>query len=149
MKSFVIHNLQDNLELASFNYHIEGFIYKCNKRNVKEITIVNPEIVYALIKANFDKEYKKILEFYLKAIESDDESAEGSIIAALNEIVRLKTIIFKKYHLALQKKEEEYFLKKLKLLENELRSKLIDFKLIKEQELVNNNKEAEKIAKSR
>lgn len=149
MISFVIHNLTNNLELVSFYYDLKGFTYNCNKKNVKKITIVSPTIIFALIKNNFDKEYKKILEFYLKAISSDDDSAEGSIISALNEILRLKTIIFKKYHLSLKKEQEEYFLKKLKILENELRSKLINFKLIKEQELVNINNEQEKTAKSR
>ncbi len=149
MKSFVIHHLENNLELMIFDYNIKGFIYNCNKKSVKEITIVNPEMIFSLIKHSFDKKYKKMLEYYLNAISGDDDTTEGNIITALNEIVRLKTIIFKKYHLFLQKEQEEYFLKKLKILENELRAKLIDFKLIKEQELVNTNKEEEKIAKSR
>ena len=56
---------------------------------------------------------------------------------ALDEVARLRTIIINKYERFLKKKEAEELLKRLKVLENELRVKIIDFKLIKEQELIN------------
>ncbi len=43
-------------------------------------------------------------------------------------------ILIRKYNLIVSKKVEEKMLKKLKILENEMRSKVIDIKIIKEQE---------------
>lgn len=60
---------------------------------------------------------------------------------ALDEVTRLRTIIINKYHSFLKRQKEEELLKKLKFLENELRVKIIDYKLIREQEL---NKEKNK-----
>ena len=54
---------------------------------------------------------------------------------ALDEVARLRTIIINKYQKFLKKKESEELLKKLKLLENELKEKIIDFKMLKTQEL--------------
>ncbi len=58
---------------------------------------------------------------------------------ALDEVAHLRTLMINKYKYFLKKQTEEELLKKLKLLENELRIKLIDFKLIKEQALTHNN----------
>ena len=60
---------------------------------------------------------------------------------ALDEVARLRNIIINKYKFFLKRAEEEELLKKLKRLENELRVKIIDFKLIKEQSLAHNNME--------
>ncbi|MDE5539760.1 MAG: hypothetical protein K2J20_04665 [Bacilli bacterium] len=143
MKSFVIKELDKSVKYSILNKNISGFTYKSNKAAISKMVIVNPEIIYVLIKSNFDKKYKKILELYLQTMQDNEDGSEGNIVRALDEIVRLRSIFIKKYQTFLQKEEEEYFLKRLKILENELRVKLIDFKLIKEQELVNNKDIAE------
>lgn len=150
MKSFIIKKLNQELEIEAINDDLQGFVYKTRKNpkylEISEITIINPEIINALIKYNFDKKYKKILELYLKAIDSGDESSEGNFLLALDEVARLKSIIITKYSRFLKKKGEEQFLKRLKILENELRAKIIDFKLIKEAELSHNKVEEEERA---
>lgn len=143
MKSFVIKEIGNNFEVISVNYNFNGFNYNFRNKNslgVKDIVIVSPEIAEGLIISSFNKKYKKILEFYISIINPDDES-EGNLIIALDEIARLRAIIINKYQNILKKNNAEKLLKKLKLLENEVRTKLIDFKLIKEQELVNTNVE--------
>lgn len=149
MKSFIIKKLNQELEIEAIN-DLQGFVYKTRKNpkylEISEITIISPEIINALIKYNFDKKYKKILELYLKAIDSGDESSEGNFLLALDEVARLKSIIITKYSRFLKKKGEEQFLKRLKILENELRAKIIDFKLIKEAELSHNKVEEEERA---
>lgn len=150
MKSFIIKKLNQELEIEAINYDLQGFVYKTRKNpkylEISEITIISPEIINALIKYNFDKKYKKILELYLKAIDSNDDSTEGAFLLALDEVARLKSIIITKYSHFLKKKGAEQFLKRLKILENELRAKIIDFKLIKEAELSHNKVEEEERA---
>lgn len=145
MKNFKIKKLKGNYELENFNYNLKGFCYPIRKARkdhlkIKEITIINPEIITNLIKFNFYKKYQKIIECLFD--NSDFSSSDNSgtnLMLALDEVAHLRTIIIKKYQKYLKKKDAEELLKKLKVLENELRIKIIDFKLIKEQELINNS----------
>lgn len=146
MKSYCLKKLNSNCELESFDYNIKGFHYqiKANRGSflkIKEVIIVNPEIISNLICHNFNKKYQKIVEYFFNNSDFDDDSTGTNLMIALDEVARLRTIIINKYHRFLKHKKEEELLKKLKLLENELRVKIIDYKLIKEQEL---NKEKNK-----
>lgn len=141
---FTIKRLEGTYELISFNYPVRGFSYplKKNKNNtwkIKELIIVNPDIISALISHNFDKKFQKIVELFFSSNDYDEDSTGTSLMMALDEVAHLRTIIINKYKRYLKKEKEEEFLKKLKVLENELRVKIIDFKLIKEQSLVHNN----------
>ena len=141
---FTIKRLEDTYELISFNYPVKGFSYplKKNKNNtwkIKELIIVNPDIISALISHNFDKKFQKIVELFFSSNDYEEDSTGTSLMMALDEVAHLRTIIINKYKRYLKKEKEEEFLKKLKVLENELRVKIIDFKLIKEQSLVHNN----------
>ena len=144
MKSFTIKKLENQYELESFNYHIDGFHYPIKKNKtgnlkIKEIIIVNPDITSSLICFHFNKKYQKIVDYFFHHSDFDDDSTGTHLMMALDEVARLRTIMINKYKYFLKKKEEEELLKKLKLLENEIRIKIIDFKLIKEQSLVHNN----------
>ncbi len=150
--SFTIKRLESDYELENFDYHIKGFHYpiKKNKRGtlkIKELIIVNPDIISNLICHNFNKKYQKIVECLLNNsdMNNDDESTGTNLMMALDEVARLRTIMINKYKYFLKKKTEEELLKKLKVVENELRVKIIDFKMIKEQEL----KSREETGKSR
>lgn len=141
---FTIKKIEETYELISFNYPVRGFSYplKKNKNNawkIKELIIVNPDIISALISHNFDKKFQKIVELFFSSNDYDEDSTGTSLMMALDEVAHLRTIIINKYKRYLKKEKEEEFLKKLKVLENELRVKIIDFKLIKEQSLVHNN----------
>ncbi len=142
--SFTIRELKDTYELINFNYAIKGFSYPLKKSKnstwkIKELIIVNPDIISALISHNFDKKFQKIVELFFSSNDYDEDSTGTSLMMALDEVAHLRTIIINKYKRYLKKEKEEEFLKKLKVLENELRVKIIDFKLIKEQSLVHNN----------
>ena len=108
---------------------------------IRELIIVNPDIISALISHNFNKRFQKIVELFFNSNDYDEDATGTNLMMALDEVAHLRTIIINKYKRYLKKEKEEEFLKKLKVLENELRVKIIDFKLIKEQSLVHNNRE--------
>lgn len=139
MKSYIIHELDKELLLESSISLDKGFKYKVKSASlgVKEIIILEPYIIDNLIFNNFNCRYKKILEFYLTILQEEDDTSEGNFMIALDEIARLRSILIRKYNLVVSKKIEEKMLKKLKILENEIRIKVTQFKLIKEQEYVN------------
>ena len=144
MKCFTIKKLDDVYELENFDYNIQGFHYPIKKNKsgslkIKELIIVSPDITTNLICYNFNKKYQKIVEclFNNSDFNEDSDNTGTNLMLALDEVARLRTIIINKYERFLKKKEAEELLKRLKVLENELRVKIIDFKLIKEQELIN------------
>lgn len=144
MKCFTIKKLDNVYELENFDYNIQGFHYPIKKNKsgslkIKELVIVSPDITTNLICYNFNKKYQKIVEclFNNSDFNEGSDNTGTNLMLALDEVVRLRTIIINKYQRFLKKKEAEELLKKLKVLENELRVKIIDFKLIKEQERTN------------
>ena len=74
---------------------------------------------------------------YLNAMEDESEGSEGNLIVVLDDIARLRSIIIKKYRTILSRKLEEQFLRRLKLLENELRTKIIDIRIMRENQKEN------------
>lgn len=144
MKSFTIKKIDNVYELENFDYNIKGFHYPIKKNKtgtlkIKELIIVNPDITTSLICYNFNKRYQRIVEclFNNSDFNEDSDSSETNLMLALDEVARLRTIIINKYQRFLKKQKAEELLKKLKVLENELRVKIIDFKLMKEQDLTN------------
>lgn len=145
MKSFIIKEFPSCTINLSFDIKKDGFSYRfklANDLGVREIIIMHPEIIDSLILANFNKRYRKIWEYYLYSLQEEDgfdSDTSGKLMLALDEITRLRGILIRKYHKNITCQCEEKMLKKLKLLENEIRMKIIDFKIIKEQELAHNN----------
>ena len=136
MESFCIKKMGKNKILDYPIIDIEGFKYTPKKGKYQEIinfTVVKPSLINGLIMISFDKKYKKILEMYLACL-SDEDTSDGSLMLALNEVARLRHIIITKYQKVLSKKMLEKLLKKLKILENEMRIKIIDLKIIQENE---------------
>lgn len=130
MKSFLIKELDQELTFDDFDFKVEGFVYKTKNSNIKEITIVNKEIIYGLISSSFNKKYKKLL----REILLDDEDNDGDALKlALDEIARLRSILENKYKRFLKKQDQEKLLKKLLLLEKDIKIKLVDKTLKKEE----------------
>ncbi len=138
MKSFIIKELNKDMELVSFSFNEEGFHYHIKKENslkVKEILIVSPNIITSLITYNFNKHYKKILGLYLSASSDDSNDSNTYLMMALDEGARLKSILIRKYHHLLKKKEEANMLKKLDLLDTKIKERIVDLKLQEEEKL--------------
>lgn len=136
MTSFVIKRINKKWFIKDMPEFPLGYTYKIKKSKyieVKEISIIKPEIISALICSSFQKKYQKILETILIS-DNEDEDSGTELMLALDEVARLKNIIIKKYHKYLKIKQEEKILNTLKALENEIRAKIIDYKIIKEQE---------------
>ena len=94
-------------------------------------------IIDSLISHSFNRRYKKILEFFWETIQDENDDNEGNIIIVLDEIAKLRNILLKRYNNLLNQEKLNSFLKHLKLLENEARAKIVNIRLMKEQELIN------------
>jgi len=148
--SFKVKSIDKKMKLI-INYEEGiGFKYKLSPSKsanlkIKEVLIFSPDIINILLNSNFNKKYKKIITKYLEIIQSDDEDSGEELAILLDEVARLYTIILKKYQNLLKKKDLEKFLKKLRMLEQELKEKYAYLKLIKEMNLgYNKNIEEQK-----
>jgi len=113
----------------------DGFSFKPNFKKdntikITNLTIYNEECINTLLKQKINKEFKKVASIIIPLLNEDD-AGTGDIAIALNELSKHKENLMHKYRKYLSNKEYEMELKRIKVLETELKNKLIT---IKEQE---------------
>lgn len=106
--------------LKGYDFKPKNKLSKEDIINVDEMVIINPSLIEKLI----SKKCKKTLERILKLISfiyNDDETGEESVTLALNEIAKFKELLDTKYKEYMKEKEYKLMLKKLEILENEVK----------------------------
>ncbi len=98
------------------------FIPKKNLK-IKEITVVDPKLIESILTIKFNKVFNKLLNYAIEVI-NDDEASSSDTNHVLGEVEKLRGVLLNKYHQFLNQEKEELFLKRLRYLENELKSKL-------------------------
>ena len=106
--------------LKGYDFKPKNKLSKEDIINVDEMVIIIPSLIEKLI----SKKCKKTLERILKLISfiyDDDETGEESVTLALNEIAKFKELLDTKYKEYMKEKEYKLMLKKLEILENEVK----------------------------
>ena len=127
-KRFVVTKDENTQTITYTEYDsLKGYDFKPKNKlskediiNVDEMVIINPSLIEKLI----SKKCKKTLERILKLISfiyDDDETGEESVTLALNEIAKFKELLDTKYKEYMKEKEYKLMLKKLEILENEVK----------------------------
>lgn len=129
---------------------IQGF--KISPRNnisydgikVNQLVIINPSFVDKILK----RKTKRKLEIYLQYLisildENEGETDPGRLGMFLNDLTRYKSIINNNYRIYLDNLYYELLMKKINVIENELKSRLMVANMIY------SNTNEEKIGKSR
>ena len=110
---------------------LDGYIFKPRKNDkcikVNSVKIVDSDMTDKILTMKFDKSFKRLVALALKVI-NDDESDEGDIMIALDEVELVREILLNRYQRFLKYDKEQLFLKKLRLIENELRMKQVAIK---------------------
>lgn len=130
-KYFVVKDRND-LSITYFEYDkVEG--YDLNPRNVKikdaidvnKMIVINPSMIEKLASKKINIKFNKLIKMlmYVMSPDNDDESGE-TYREALNEITKLRLEITSKYKNKLKDEDEKLYLKKLSILEEELRKRL-------------------------
>lgn len=131
MEKYFVHKENNASEIVLLDYNkVKGFNFK-PQNNIKYDGIVVNKIVViksSMIEKVLKRKIKRKLELYLKLIMnyvcSDD--TDGTVLReALNDLTRYKSIIDNKYKKYLDEKYLKILLRKIDLLEYELKSKLI------------------------
>lgn len=103
--------------------------------NVSEITVISPQLIDNVLSIKFDNQFKKLLTMALD-VDQDEDASEGDAQRVLGEVELVRQIIMNRYQKFLKHSKEEIFLKKLRIIENEMRLKI--FKLRAENNLNDN-----------
>ncbi len=136
MASFLLKKDDKIDEITYMDYEIKGYTFKPNGKSaskyieVSHITLVNPSMIDGILTTKFNKKYRQLVMIVFNILQSsDEETTEGDIMIALDEIAKLRVIILNKYQKFLSHAKEEKFIKQLRILENELRAKQINIRM--------------------
>ncbi|HPF82733.1 MAG TPA: hypothetical protein PLV83_00970 [Bacilli bacterium] len=93
---------------------------------VSKLIMFNPSFTETILKKKIKKRLEIYLRFIISVIETDDDDTDiTDLRAALNDLTRYKSIIHNKYLQFLDQKYSDILIKKMNLLEQELKAKII------------------------
>ena len=128
-KKYVLYKDSVSKKIVKFEHKLKGYELK-PRNNVRQMSkvdsvmIVNPSFIEKVLK----RKIKKKLDYYLQYIINmlDNEEDDGTNLSeALNDLTRYKSIIEYKYRKYLDEKYINLLLKKINLLEHELKMKIV------------------------
>lgn len=116
----------DDKKIFSYSGEFDGYKFNSKKEKnlmqVSHITVVNPQMIDSILSLKFNKRFNKLLK-YINFILNSDDSDSTNIAIALNEVELLRSILLNRYQKFLNQEKEGLFLRKLRIVENELRLK--------------------------
>lgn len=129
MGCYLIKKKNKAKRIVKFNYEEIGYQFKPNIKNpnlikITSLTIPNTDISSPILENKLDKSFRKLASIILSVL-NDEDTTTGDILIALDEVSKQKSIILNKYKDYLKKQTGEKYLKRLKVLEAELKQKLV------------------------
>ena len=91
---------------------------------VDEVKLAKPEFVEKILKKKIKRKLSLYTQLIIELIDSSDED-DGTIDIVLNDLERYKRVINNNYKAYLSKKYLDLLLKKIDLLQNELKTKQV------------------------
>lgn len=114
---------------------LDGYVFRPrpghgNYINVNEVKIVDRVMIDKILSMKFNKSFKQLVSLALKVIndESDSSETDEACTMVLGEVELVREVLLNKYQKFLSYEKEQLFLKKLRLIENELRMKQVRIK---------------------
>ena len=129
--------VKDNHERKVMNIDyakLDGF--KFNPKNqveydgvmVNQMVLINPSFIENVLKRKTKKKLELYLRFIINLIDNESNASSDDLRQALDGLVRYKAIVENKYRRYLDERYINMLLKKIDLLEQELKKKIIYYK---------------------
>lgn len=127
-------NTNNKYNGVNINYNISlNKGYKVTPKNkiryegvvVNEMLIIKPSLIEKLLKRKIGSKLDNYLQYIINILEEDDDTDSGKISTVLSDLNRYREIIKTNYRQYLDAKYTELLLKKIELLEYELKKKLM------------------------
>ena len=131
MASYLINKAHKDESVIRFK-NVDGYTFrpKVSKNDyikVTEVKIVDPSLIDKILSQKFEKSFKKIVELAMIVVNNDDAD-EGDCELVVNQAELLREILLTRYQKFINYEKEQLFLKKLRLIENEMRMKQVQIK---------------------
>jgi len=95
---------------------------------VNEMVLMNPSFIENVLKRKTKKKLELYLRFIISLIDNESNASSDDLRQALDGLVRYKGIVENKYRRYLDERYMNVLLKKIDLLEQELKMKIIYYK---------------------
>lgn len=129
--------VKDNHErrFTNIDYRrLDGF--KFNPKNqvendgimVDEMVLINPSFIENVLKRKTKKKLELYLRFIISLIDNESDASSDDLREALDGLVRYKGIVENKYRRYLDERYANMLIKKIEILEQELKTKIIYYK---------------------
>lgn len=111
---------------------LDGYTFKPKKGTgnyikVNEVKIVDKVMIDKILSMKFDRSFKQLVALALSVI-NDEDADEDAAEIVLDEVELVRQILLERYHKFINQEKEKLFLKKLRVIENEMRVKQIKIK---------------------
>ena len=110
--------------------------------NVNKMIIINPSMINKMVIKKLNNKFEKLLKIITLIYEEDSDDDDVGYRHALNELEKLRMEMLNRYKEHMSKEEELLFLKKLEILETELklRIQIIDSKVYEQANIITSGK---------
>lgn len=121
MSSYILKNNKEEHKVLLYQEKASyTFSPKKGYNEVKKITILDPNMLNTLWEHKIDKEYSKLLKLIYSLV-SNDDTTSTDVLIAYTEIERIKEYLLTLKNKELKKELLDKYLKKLYILELELK----------------------------
>lgn len=131
--AYILKQDDNKKELFSGKLDINGYKFNSSRSKniikVTNVTVIKPEMINEILTKKFNRRFNKLLKLAQAVLNSDDAD-ESDTALVLDEVQLVKEILMNRYQKFLNKEKEELFLKKLRVLENEIRMKQVQISIL-------------------
>lgn len=121
MTNYILKNNKESQDVLLYQEKTTySFTPKKGYQEIKKITVLDPEMLNRLWERKLEKEYEKLLKLIYSLVANDDTTS-GDVLIAYTEIDRIKKYLLSLDEKIVEKKLLEKYLKKLYILELELK----------------------------
>lgn len=118
---YVIKKRNKSFKIKKIDYPFKGYKLKPKSDDIKSVNVLNEKLIGTVVSSKINNMFTRLLMIVNDAFNSDD-NPEGTSVA-LDEIAMVRNSIINKYNKFLKKEKEELYLKKLDLIEEEMKFK--------------------------
>ena len=123
----IVHGYIDYDQINGFNIK-PGNNVPYDGIEVGHLTLVEPSLIEIVLKRKTKRKLNAYLNFLITIIEDDDDDSEA-LNLVINDVDRYKSIIMNKYSKFLDKRYIKSLLRKVNMIEKELKQKLKEISL--------------------
>ncbi len=142
VKRFIVSKRELKDAIVYLEYKNNGFYVKPKKKltfndmiEVDEMVVINQTLIDKLVSRKCKINLKRILEMTANMYDEEDDDNGDTVNNILDDIMRFRMLLDNKYKNYMDQKEYKKYLKKLEIIESEVKLKQLSRKYFDKEEL--------------